>query len=83
MKMALKAKDIAKMTKEDALKSLTEVSKSLLELEPTSQKKKSVKKTIARLKTYIHGLESKPGKAQKEAPASGQGKAVKPAPKKQ
>jgi len=59
----LKAKDIAKLTKEEAQKKLGEMERSLLELEQFSQKRKSVKKSIARLHTYIHSLAGKPVKA--------------------
>lgn len=57
----MKAKDVSKLTKEEALKKLGELSKSLLELEPTSQKRKSIRKAIARLNTYLAALEK--GKA--------------------
>jgi|GEM_PF-3304928 ribosomal protein L29 len=55
----MKAKDISKLTKEEATKKLGELHMSLLELEKNSTKKRSVKKSIARLKTHLHKIEKK------------------------
>ena len=54
--MALRKNEISKLTKEEALKKLDELARSMLEIEPTSQKRASIKKSVARLKTYVHGL---------------------------
>lgn len=64
----LKAKDIAKLTKEEALKKREEMVKSLLELEALSPKKKAVKKSIARLNTYLHMIELKKPAVKKKEP---------------
>jgi len=53
----MKAKDVSKLTKEEAIKKLGELQLTLLELEKNSTKKRSVKKSIARMKTHLHKLE--------------------------
>jgi ribosomal protein L29 len=54
--MSLKPKDIAKLSKEESLKKLEDLSKGMLEGDVAGQKKKSIKKSVARLKTHIHRL---------------------------
>ncbi len=55
----MKAKDVAKLTKEEATKKLGELHLGLLEMEKNSTKKKSVKKSIARVMTHLHRMENK------------------------
>lgn len=55
----MKAKDVSKLTKEEAVKKLGELQLSLLELEKNSTKKRSVKKSIARMKTHLHKMDKK------------------------
>lgn len=55
----MKAKDVSKLSKDEAVKKLDEIGRSMLELDGKSQKKKSLRKSIARLKTHIHGMNKK------------------------
>ena len=57
----LRPNDIKKFTKEQAVLKLDELDRVMLELEGEGkrEKKKAVRKAIARLKTYIHMLNSK------------------------
>lgn len=50
----MKMKDIRNLTPAEAGKKLEEVQKAYLELEPTSMKRKPLRKDVARLKTYLH-----------------------------
>lgn len=58
---AIKAKDMRKLTKEQASQKLTELGNVLIQLEGEGkrEKKKTVRKGIARLKTYLGELERK------------------------
>lgn len=57
----LRNKDIKKLSKQQAAEKLVELEKSMLELmgEGKREKRKPLKQAIARLKTYIHQLNSK------------------------
>lgn len=55
----LKNKDVQKLSKEDSVKKISELERSLLEMEKFTQKRNPVKKAIARLKTHLHNLEAK------------------------
>ncbi len=59
--MVLKMPDIRKLNMEDAQKKLGELEVAMLELagEGKMEKRKPVKKAIARLKTYISELSAK------------------------
>ncbi|MBI5051519.1 hypothetical protein HZC08_02050 [Candidatus Micrarchaeota archaeon] len=63
----LRNKDIQKLSKEDAQKKLDELERSLLELEKYTQKRNPIKKAIARLKTFLHALETSAAKSPKKA----------------
>ena len=76
--MSMKMNDIRNLTPAEAGKKLEEIQRSYLELEPTSMKRKPMRKDIARLKTYLHQKQ-----ATASAPAKGgEGAKVKPAQKK-
>ncbi|MGV8176281.1 MAG: large ribosomal subunit protein uL29 [Candidatus Bilamarchaeaceae archaeon] len=82
----MKMKDIRNLTPAEAGKKLEEVQKAYLELEPTSMKRKPLRKDVARLKTYLHqkqatattakGGEAKAEPAKKNNGPKGEKKAV-------
>ncbi len=55
----MKARDVAKLTKEEATKKLGELHLGRLEVEKNSTMKKSGKKSIARVMTHLHRMENK------------------------